>query len=657
MMSAKLSLIVLSMFFYAINAFAVSNADAIQAYLQQGKPEQAISTAYLLLNEGKVDDVERKALLELIIKAQLIIVKAKHYEDVKPAIRAIQSLIQEFPEQINEPQLIENMITLYWHQNSLEEAQAEILDLQNRYPQSTQAQRSWLTLGKIYFIHKNYADARSSLLRFSAAYAEHSAEGLDVRIWTALVDYAEGRFSIAYQALQKAFDKKPLRITSQDNIYARFIQLLRIQKQHTQALKQANHFLSLYKTSSHTPEIRLLQADMQQLQANPNESDIIKTYTILAETYADTIIGKQAFMRRMMLQMKEQKTYAAIKPAIIALKRIANGNQMSEVEDEAFFHEALLWHQALLYDEENTPQQATYASLKQFSLAQKSTHADIAAQATEQGKQSFSTYNKRLLQREHWATAIKLWQSFPHFQPKMQDAAQLYFDIAHAYRVSMWFQQAEYIFSQLQRLAKASVWAEKVALEQAKIWADRQDKQAITKIMQWLDTHEYTMYRPEMLLIVAQIQLHEKNASLASHTLNMIQPSDLTPASKAMFWQTLAQTNQALSRWHMAALAWKTYATLDVQNPQQAMLKEAHTRFKANEFAKAETLYNNTPEDLHTPVWAYRFSVSQLKNGKIKQATIRLTQLKNNPNAGVYTSLAALTLAERNADQLLETNL
>jgi len=63
----------------------------------------------------------------------------------------------------------------------------------------------------------------------------------------------------------------------------------------------------MYKTSSHTGEVRLLQADMQLLQPNPNKKDIIKTYTILAETHADTVIGKQAFMRRMMLQIQDKK--------------------------------------------------------------------------------------------------------------------------------------------------------------------------------------------------------------------------------------------------------------------------------------------------------------------------------------------------------------
>ena len=656
-MLAKRIILTLLMLSLATNLSAAESANAIQAYLQQGKPAQAISTAYMLLNTGNIDNHERKSLLKLILKAQLIIVNARHYENVQPAILAIQTLIQEFPEQVNEPQLIEDMIELYWNQGSLEEVQAEILDLQNRYPQSSEAQKSWLMLGKVHFLHKNYADARSSFLRFSSAYAEDSAEGQDVRMWTALVDYAEGRFTIAYQVLQKVFDIEPNRITSQDSIYARFIQLLRIEKHHAQALEQASHFLSMYKTSSHTGEVRLLQADMQLLQPNPNKKDIIKTYTILAETHADTVIGKQAFMRRMMLQIQDKKSYATIKPVIIALKRIANANQMSEIEDEALLHEARLWNRLTQYDPKRSPKQAIHAFLKQFSLAQKSTHSVIAAQAKYEGKQSFVAYIQRLLQQQKWHDAVNLWQSFTHFQPSLKQTPLLHFNIAHAFRLLMQYTQAERLLQQLQHQAKGNIWGEKITLEQAKLWTDRGDRQAITKIMQWLDTHEYTLYRPEMLLLVAQIQLQENHASLASHTLNTIQPSDLTLPSKAAFWKTNAKTNQALSRWHMAAQAWAEYAALDVEDKQQTLLKEAHARFKAGEFPKAEILYNSIPENLRTPIWTYRYSISQLKNGKLKQATTRLKELKSNANAGIYASMAALTLAERNANQLLETSL
>ena len=638
-------------------AYAAGNTHAIQTYLQQGKPEQAISTAYMLLHEGNLDDNERKALLELIAQAQMIIVRAKHYENVEPAIQAIQTLIQEFPNQVNEPKRISQIIELYWKQNNLEQAQAYILDLQSRFPQSPEAQQGWLTLGKIYFIHKNYADARNSFLRFSLAYDTHTRQAREVRMWTALVDYEEGRFDIALQALEQVFKEDPSLITSQDNIYSRYIQLLRIKQRYPQALKQAELFLAQYKTSTHTAEIRLLHADIQRLLPQPNHEEIIKSYTILAETHADTIVGKQAFMRKMMLQLANKKQYAELKPGIIALKRIASSNQMSEVEDEALLLEARLWHRAAQFDPEHSPKQAAHAALLHFSMAQKSTNRTIATQALRDGQQAFILHIKQLLRNKQWYPASQLWLSFPAFHPTTQQQPHLHLDMAQGFRMLLAYPEASKILQQFQQEHSNSIFGEKVALEQAKLWAAQKDKQAISKIMQWLDRHEYSVYRPDMLLVVAQVHLQQQQYSLASHTLDLIQDYNLSPEVLATFWQTRAKTEQALNRWHMAAKAWSNYAQLETKNKEKTLLYEAHARFKAGEFPKAEQLYSITPDNLRDPLWAYRYSVCQLKNGKWKQGTARLAQLQNNPDAGIYADMATLVLTEHKAEQLLEKSL
>ncbi|MDQ7002392.1 MAG: hypothetical protein Q9N02_06855, partial [Ghiorsea sp.] len=57
-----------------------------------------------------------------------------------------------------------------------------------------------------------------------------------------------------------------------------------------------------------------------------------------------------------------------------------------------------------------------------------------------------------------------------------------------------------------------------------------------------------------------------------------------------------------------------------------------------------------------TPAWKYRYSVCQLKSGKWNQAIERLKTLKANPDAGIYASVASLTLAEREAERLIKEN-
>ncbi len=657
-MLGRVIVILLTLFaFISVSLATGDRAQTIQTYLNQGKPEQAVTTAYLLLKEANLKNQERKTLLELIIQAQLMMVKAKHYEDVQPAVDALQSFIREFPQHADEPKLMWQMIDLYWNQNNLEETQSYILDLQNRFPQSPEATKSWFTLGKIYFIHKNYAEARTNFLRFAIAFPKDSNQGRQVRIWTSLVDYAEGRFDVAFKALQPIFEQQPELIKEQPSIYSRYIHLLRTEGKYAQALIQAKNFLSLYKTSSHTPEIRLLHADLLLLQPKPDKSAVIKAYSLIAEAQADTIIGKQAFMRKMMLQIEKQQQYSAIKPAIIALKRIANNNQMSQVEDEALLLEARLWKKVATLDPEHSPEQAEYAALEKFFRVSRSTHPDLKKQALNIGHKAFLDSIQYHLNIKDWEATTHIWQRFPAFHPPLEKSKQLYLSVAQSFRLSMQYNESSQLIQQLLTHAKSDLWREKLTLEQAKLWFDQGDPQSVQRIMRWLDQHEYSIYRPEMLLIVAQVHLQNKAYSLASHTLSLIQADDITYDTRKVYWQTRGKTEQALKRWHMAAFAWAQYTSLNTANKESGVFNEAHARFKAGEFAKAEALYSKVPQPLRTPIWKYRYSICQLKNGKWKQATARLTALKNNPDGGIYTSMAALTLAERQANQLLENSL
>jgi len=176
------------------------------------------------------------------------------------------------------------------------------------------------------------------------------------------------------------------------------------------------------------------------------------------------------------------------------------------------------------------------------------------------------------------------------------------------------------------------------------------------KILQWLDKHEYTLYRPEMLVIVAHIQIQNRQATAASHTLASIDPNDLEAETRAEYWQVQAQTSARLNRWHMAAKAWRQYAKYKPEDADKARLNQADALFEGKDYTRAEQLYAKIPESLQTPAWQYRYSVCQLKNGKWNQATERLQALKNHPNAGIYAAMASLTLAEREAERLLKEN-
>ncbi len=624
------------------------------SYIKNGAPKKAISISQQLLSDPRLKNSERKDILELIAEAERIIAKAQRYEDVSNAVQAIESLIKEFPEQVDQAKLTWDIAQLYWHQKSMEQTQATILDLQSRFPGSEEARSSWLTLGKVHFTNQNYAEARNAFLRFALTTPRKSQQGREARMWTALVDYEEQRYPEAFQSLWQVFNTQPKLITDNDSIYMRYILLLDIQQQKKTALKHADKFLSQFKKSSFSPRIRLLRADLMLEYPKPDLNAIIQMYGILADRAAGTVIGRQAFMRKMMLQTGDKKTYREIKPVIIALKRIANQNQMSEVEDEAFLHEAMLWHKVASEDSEFSPKTAVEVSLQQFTHAASSTDQRIAKKAQDVGNTVFKHHIKSLIKREQWLAAIALWEHYPNFRPPLNKSAKLRFNIARGLHLLMEYEQAETILKQLHDQAGGSVWGEKVMLERARLWLNRSDPKGEAKIMQWLSKHEYTLYRPEMLVVVAHMQLRSKNPTAASHTLEFISPEDLAQDIQAEFWEVTALTAEALSRWHVAARAWRMYAKHNTDNVEQARLHEANALFKGKDYLPAERLYAKVPQDLQSPTWQYRYSICQLRNGKWNQAIERLTALKADPNAGIYASMASLTLAEREAERLLE---
>lgn len=650
----KLFITLCCLFAFALSPSAHAENDnfkGIQAFIDGGNPVKASATARLLLANTRLSEAERKSLLEIIAKAEVMITTARHFEDVKPAVKAIETLINEFPQQVDEEKLLRDIADLYWNQDSFEEAQAVILDLQSRYPDNYD---SLMMLGKILYFHKNYAEARNTFLRYAIHVQRDSMQGLEVRMWNALVDYAEARFNQAYIALREVFEQQSAMISSEESIYARYIILLAMQQQPQEALNHAESFLAEYKTTKHAAEIRLLQNDLL-LELYPEKAiSIEKTYEILSVHQANTVIGRQAFMRKMVLHVRNETEYRNIKPVIIALKRIANNNQLSDIEDEAFLHEATMWEKVAQSDPVNAPAVAPETALTQFSRASNSPHQTIAQKAKKLGNIAFLRQIEAHIKNQDWLRAITLWQRFANFRPDPKTSARLRFDVAHGLRILMEFDQADLLLQQLHTQADGSVWGEKIMLERARLWLNRHDESGVSKVLSWLDKHEYTLYRPEMLVIVAQMQLKADHAIQAIHTLEAVMPDDISPESRAEYWRVQAQASEQLKRWHVAAKSWRTLSTLNIPDQDQAKLNEAHALFQGNDFGPAEVIYADTPEILRTSVWHYRYSICQLKTGQWNQAMARLEKLKADQNAGIYQSLATLTLAEREAERLLE---
>ncbi len=627
---------------------------SVKIFLNQGNPEQAVRRAGELLASPKLTEESRLALLKLIMEAEIFRATASHYQDVSKAVAAIETLIKEFPDVIDRPELLWEVAWLYWRKGDDELSLIAAGIVKDRFHDSKEATKAWLLIARLHIKHKKYNLARNALLQHGIRVEEESREQALGNVWIAIVDFEESRFEQAYTGLDTEYRRHPEIIEAEERLFAIYIQMLARHGKSKLAIDYADKFLKQYVKGFYVPHIRLLRADMQREQEGVNLGAIQKEYEIISVGEAETVVGKKAFMRKMMLQYRDHQDYNTLKPVIIALKRIANQNQLSEVEDESLLYQARLWMKVSKEDPDQAPKQATTAALEDYARVISSPYPKFVDQALDEGMKAFVDHIDQLIREEKWMQVVVSWERFPQLRPKNWSAAQLRFGVAHALRMLMEYEQSEALLKQLYQQSADSVWGHKVMLEQARLWLDRGDKDGVKRVMAWLSENEFTLYRPEMLLLVARMQLKNGNASAASQTLISVAAVDIALEERGDFWKAQAHIAEKLSRWHVAAYAWRQYSETAGADKNMAVLEQANNMFKAKDYSKAEALYTLIPEDKRTAAWEYKFSMCQLNTGKLRQATERLERLKLNKEAGIYASLAALALAERQADELLE---
>lgn len=633
-----------------------SRVQGVRIFLNQGNPEQAIQTAGKLLATPKLSEEDRLALLELIAEAEEFRTASSHYQDISKAIAAIKTLIKEFPDDIDEAALLWRSAYLYWRKGAEKLAMSTARGLKDRFRDSDDSTKALLLMARIHIDQRKYNFARNDLLQHGIRIDDGSRGQKLGRIWIAVVDFEEFRFKESYIGLDEVYQVSPGIIEAEERLFATYIRLLNRYGRSKDAIPYAEKFLKRYLKGVYVPHIRLLRADMISRQKGVNLDAVRKEYELIAIAEAETTVGKKAFMRKMMLQYRENKDYSALKPVIIALKRIANQNQLSEVESESILHQARLWVRVVRGDADHAPRQAATAALEDYAKVSSSPFPVLGEQALEEGKQAFVTYIERLIAGEKWMQVVVVWERFPQLRPKDRSASQLQYGVAHALRMLMEYEQAEVLLIRLYQLSSDSVWGHKVMLERARLWLDRGDSDGVERVMEWLSDNEFTLYRPEMLLLAARMQLKKGNASAASQTIVSVAAADVAIEERGGYWKARAHIAENLSRWHVAAHAWRQYGETAGADKSAALMEQANSMFKAGDYRKAEVLYEAVPEEEHTAAWEYRFSICQMNSGKLRQAIERLERLKSDKKAGIYASLAALALAERQADNLLETH-
>ncbi len=632
-----------------------SRVQGVRIFLNQGNPEQAIDTAESLLTEPQLSEEDRLMLLSLIAEAEEFRAVASHFQDVSKAVAAIQNLIKEFPAEVDEPELLWKTAWLHWRKGAKKVAMATARDVKNRFPDSRTVTKAYLLMARIHIELKKVNQARNDLLQYGIRVDDGSREQALGNVWMAVVDFEESRFAEALNGFDSVYKSRPEIVELEERLFATYILALHQQGMADEAFTLAEKFLNRFAKGEYLARIRLLRADILREQKDVDLVALQKEYEIIANNEAETDIGKKAFLRKIMIQYGESSDYKTLKPVVIALKRLASQNQFSEIEDESILYQARLWVRLAAKDPEQAPAQASIAALEDYARVSGSQYQHLATSAVDEGRKAFIGYLEGLIAEEKWMQVVVTWERFPQLRPMDKGAALLQFGVAHALRMLMEYEQSEALLNHLYEQAAGSVWGHKVMLERARLWLDRGDADGVNQVMSWLNENEFTLYRPEMLLLAARMQLKQGDASAASQTMVSVGASDIAIEARGEYWKTRANIAARLHRWHVAARAWREYGKTAGADRGVALLEEANTLFKAKEYRKAEDIYAKIPESAQTAVWKYRYSICQIKTGKQRQGIERLELLKSDTSAGVYASMAALALAERKADALLES--
>jgi len=642
------------LFLFPAMGEASERVHGVRAFLSNGEPDQAIRTSEILLSTDDLEEDERFELFSLIADAQEMKAKVRHYNDIEAAVLALNTLKKEFPQKTESQAWLWRMLWLHWKHGDQQLAIDEATMLRIDFPQSPEAIKAAMIMSRIYIEQHKWNDARASLIQYGLHAAAGSHEESLAKAWIAIVDMAEERFSQALTLFQWVDQHEQDIFQQEPQLFASYIKLLHIMNHDGIALQKAEMFLDKYYAGEDVAAVRLLRADLWLQEGKVDVARIEQEYDALARMKAEEVLGKQAFMRKLMLANRQNNDYRSLKPVIIALKRLANENQLSVVENEAWFDLALLWQRLSEHDAEHAPKQAMTLALDYFSRVAGEDIDAFGDVAFLKGQALFEQQLGKTMASKTWTQTVALWERFPQLRREHHDTNALQLGVAHALRMLMQYDQSEDLLNQLYRRSQGSVWGQKVLLEQARLWLDRRDARGVEKVLQWLNAHQFTLYRPELMLLVAQMQLQAGNASAASQSLVSIAVSDIAFEERDTYWKTQAEIAESLQQWHVAAHAWREYEQTAGVDIAQARLFQANALFKANSYGKAEALYAQVSEDKQDAAWRYKYSICQLKTGKKTQALERLERLSKESGAGVYASLGALVLAENKADQLVK---
>jgi len=621
-----------------------------QTALDRGDITGSILTAREALKEPDLSGASRLKFLQLLAAAEYSRSSTTDFKEIHRTINALKTLMSEFPEKIQAAENRWKIVWLYWKHGDIAHTKSAINSLLQHHPRTREAGRALLIRSRILISNRQFDKARQALLQFGLNGYSDSAMEVRGFAWLAVIDRAEEHYKAASREINRAFSRSPEVVTENSWLYSTYIHLLARDGRPMKALDQIKRYLARFVDTPETASVQLLRGDLLARQQQFEQAT--EVYDMLSEQEAETSIGKRAFIRKLMMQYHKVNDSEKLQAPLQALQKIADRNQLTSIEAEAHLYQAELIARTVIAK----PNQAERA-LDHFVMAMTSGSSELAKKAETLGRGIFSTRMQVLAQNKKWLQTVVLWKRFPQFRPHKKKIDKIALSVARAYRMLTDFTQAEEILNRLEKAAEENIWGEKIMLERAHLWLERGDVDGVNMIMSWLSKHESTLYRPEMLLIVTQMQMEKNQSAAASQTIKGVNADDIAMEFRRDYWSTQARISEKLGRWNAAATAWGELALVRAGNDSrwQALWHQANALFESESYTRAMEIYLQIPDSNRPEGWDYNLGICEIKTGKQKQGTRRLTKLAGKPESGIYALMAKLALQEQKARHLLRS--
>lgn len=632
-------------------AFAATTDGAqvqgIYNFIKQGDLDMAVSTAQTLLKNQSLGKNERFGLLQALAKAEYMRATLDGYRNADAAVQIYQTLIKRYPKQVRIPALQWKIAWLYWGAHDPDKADAAAQTIMQDYKSSPEVKKATLLRARIMIGKGRYNDARFLLLEhFGLGSAIGSHEELEGVAWMAEVDFAQGRMDQAWTSMQKVFSKAPAIVQGDSTLYATYVQLLARQQNSRKALRQVTDFVNRYISSPEAPTVRLLQAGLLAKQGRI--SDAKDLYGVLANSYTDTIVGKKAQVRQLMLDMRHVTKPKQLQAAVRTLDHLAAVNQLSDVEAEARLDQGRLLARLGGSDPKQDDNAIAY-----YAIAAASGQMDIVPVARRAGTALFTRRLRNLLDKQEWLRAVLLWKRYPQLRP--DHARQLAFRIARAYSRLQDFSDAETLYQRLYAQEQGTLQAQRIMLEMSRLWLYSGDLDGANKIRRWLSAHADTLYRQEMLVTMAQILISQGKLTTAAKAVARVSPEQLSASLLQPYWRVTARLDGASARWQAAAEAWGRLVALSHDGKRWRYARsQADALMHHGNYVEAGRILDTIPEAARDAGWSFAMATCNQHTGRWAKAADQLQQLANASPANDFTLSAQMVLADHQAVALEE---